>query len=154
MTGDELAYHERYIQGWNEHDPGTVVDQFARGGTYDDPNLEEPLAGEEIGEYVTEIASGFPDFHIEERRLAETDGGIVHEWTMHGTHSGTLDGLPPTGNTIALDGVDVVRIDSDGIISVRGYFDQKTFAQQLGLTFPTIIGQVPALAVGAVTERL
>jgi hypothetical protein len=34
------------------------------------------------------------------------------------------------------------------------YFDQESFAEQLGLTFPAIIGQLPTLAVEAVKEAL
>lgn len=156
MTGQTpLSYHETYFEGWNDHDPDTVVAQFAPNGTYFDPNLEEPLTGPEIGEYVAEVAAGFPDFRIEDRRVVTADEGtVVHEWTMHGTHSGTIDGLPPTGNTLALDGVDVVTVSEDGITSVRGYFDQKTFAEQLGLTFPAVVGQVPTLAAGAVKTLL
>ena len=73
---------------------------------------------------------------------------------MHGTHSGFLDGLPPTGNRIALDGVSVVTISDDGITSIEGYFDQESFAEQLDLTFPAIIGQLPTLAVEAVKGAL
>jgi predicted ester cyclase len=82
------------------------------------------------------------------------EGVLVEEWTMHGTHSGFLDSLPPTGNRIALDGVSVVTISDDGITSIEGYFDQESFAEQLGLTFPAIIGQLPTLAVEAVKEAL
>jgi predicted ester cyclase len=79
---------------------------------------------------------------------------LVAEWTMRGTHSGPFDGLPPTGNEIELDGVDVVTVSDDGITSITGYFDQRAFVEQLGLTFPTVVGQLPTLAVGAVRHRL
>lgn len=154
MTDHESDYHHDYVAAWNDHDPGRVVAQFARGGTYVDPTLEDPLVEDEIGEYVSDVATAFPDLHVEDRRTTATGAGVVHEWTMVGTHAGPLEGLPPTGNSIALDGVDIVTITEDGIASVRGYFDRQTFAEQLGLTFPEVIGQVPTLAVGMVAERL
>ena len=70
--------------------------------------------------------------------------------TMRGTHSGTLDGLPPTGDAFELDGVDVMTVSVEGITAVRGYFDQETFAEQWGLRFPKIVGHLPRLAVGAI----
>jgi steroid delta-isomerase-like uncharacterized protein len=155
---NKIQLFESYTEGWNDHDPATVADQFAENGTYVDPNVGEKLQGEEIAEYVAGTIEGFPDVHFEEHRIMQTDiegeFGLVVEWTMHGAHTGPLEGLPPTGNTIVLDGVDVVTISENGIVSIRGYFDQKEFAQQLGLTFPAIIGQLPTLAVGAAKQTL
>ncbi len=51
---------------------------------------------------------------------------------------GTNDGAPlpgtaaPTGGTLDLPGVDVITTAGDRIIDVVGYFDQKTFLEQLG----------------------
>ena len=64
------------------------------------------------------------------------------------------EGLPPTGNTIALDGTSVVEIGPDGIREIRGYYDQKELAEQLGLTFPAVVGQLPTMVVGAAREVL
>ncbi|MFT4889275.1 MAG: steroid delta-isomerase-like uncharacterized protein [Halobacteriales archaeon] len=107
--------------------------------------------GREIEEYVAEIVTGVPDVHFDERRVVDRDPGVVvTEWTTRGTHSGPLAGLPPTGTAFELDGVDVMTVSEEGITSVRGYFDQETFAEQLGLTFPAIVGQFPRLAIGAI----
>ncbi len=150
------AYHDRYIEGWNKHDPEMVMAQFAEGGTYIDPLFDEPISGDEIGEFVRLTADRFPDFRFEQRRVLDVDSDDVRieEWTMHGTHEGMREGLPPTGNTIALDGTSVVELSSEGITTIHGYFDQKQLTDQLGLTFPEIIGELPSLAVGAVREKL
>lgn len=84
----------------------------------------------------------------------EMDGVFVLEWTLHGTHDGTFNGLPPTGNTVALDGVDIFTISEEGIESITIYFDQSSMANQLGLKFPAIVGQLPKLAIGAVRNTL
>lgn len=90
--------------------------------TYVDPNAGETLRGDEIGESVEETIQGFPDVHFEEDRVMQTEiegeFGLVVEWTMHGTHDGPLEGLPPTGNAITLDGVDIVTVSEDGITSI------------------------------------
>ena len=158
MSDDRRQYFERYTAAWNEHDPEAVAEQFAPGGTYVDPAVGDPIRGPEVGEFVAETVRGFPNVRFEERRVVTVDEGdelvLVAEWTMHGTHAGPFDGLPPTGNEVALDGVDVVTISDDGITSITGYFDQRAFTAQLGLTFPAGLGQVPTLALGAVRQAL
>ncbi|MFA1612308.1 ester cyclase [Halobellus rubicundus] len=156
MPDDKTAFHDRYIEGWNDHDPETVMAQFADGGTYVDPLFDGPISGEEIGEFVRLTADRFPDFRFEQRRLldVESDDVRIEEWTMHGTHEGMREGLPPTGNTIALEGVSVVELSAEGIESIRGYYDQQELTAQLGLTFPEVIGEIPSLISGAVRETL
>lgn len=150
--GDLEERYHRYVDGWEENDPDAAVGEFAPGGTYEDPSVEEPLEGEAIGEFIAEVNEGFPDLRFELHRLLVTDeeGVLVAEWTMHGTHEGTLDGLPPTGETIALEGVDVVTFSDEGITSIRGYFNESQFTEQLGLDFPAVIGKIPTLAAGAI----
>ena len=158
QENSKQGYFESYVEGWNEHDPTKVMSQFDDGGTYFDPNVGEKLRGEEIGRYVEDTVEGFPDLHFEEHRMLVDERAdelrLAVEWTMHGTHHGTLDGLPPTGNTVELDGVDIVTISSDGITSITGYFDQTTFAEQLGLTFPAIIAQLPKIAIGTLQRAV
>lgn len=152
----QTAYHDAYLEAWNDHDPERVVAQFAEDGTYVDPLFDEPIAGEEIAEFVRLSAGRFPDFRFEQRRVLDVpdENARVEEWTMHGTHTGMREGLPPTGNSIALDGASVVELGPDGIRSIRGYYDQQELADQLGLTFPTVLGQLPTMVVGAVKEVL
>lgn len=151
---EQTAFHDRYIEGWNTHDPEMVVAQFADGGTYVDPFFDDPISGEEIGDFVRLTADRFPDFEFEQRRVldVESERVRIEEWTMHGTHEGMREGLPPTGNTIALEGTSVVELSSDGIASIQGYYDQQQLAEQLGLTFPQVLRELPGLAVGAVRE--
>jgi heme-degrading monooxygenase HmoA len=52
---------------------------------------------------------------------------------MRGTNAGPFAGSPPTGRTVALPGADFITVEGDKIRSVQGYFDQKTFLEQLGL---------------------
>lgn len=151
-----VGYFDRYVDGWNDHDPEVVMDAFAPGGSVTAPPFDEPQTGAEIREWVEETVAGFPDVHFEDEELLSTDqeGVFVLEWTLRGTHTETFNGLPPTGNTVALDGVDIFSISEDGIESLMVYFDQSSMAEQLGLTFPTIIGQLPKLLIGAVRNAL
>jgi len=149
-------YYDRYVEGWNDHDPDTVLSAFADGGTVSDPATDGALSGDEIREWVEETTTGFPDvrFEVERRSADAEDGLLLVEWTMYGTHEGPFGPLPPTGNAVELSGVDVIRFSEDGISSIDGYFDMAEFKSQLGLTFPAVVGQLPKLAAGAVRQAL
>lgn len=156
MSSDLVdRYYERYRQGWNDHDPEAVMAAFADGGTITDPATDGTLSGTEIGEWVEETTAGFPDVRFEvDRRIADESGRLFVEWTMYGTHEGQFGPLPPTGRAVELSGVDVIEFSEEGIVSIDGYFDMAEFKEELGLTFPEVIGQLPTLAVGAVRNAV
>jgi heme-degrading monooxygenase HmoA len=52
---------------------------------------------------------------------------------MRGTNRGSLRGLPPTGATVTLPGVDLIRARDGGVERVQGYFDRTTLMEQLGV---------------------
>ena len=54
-----------------------------------------------------------------------------------------MNGLPPTGRSVDLPGVDLIRVGERGIEMVEGYFDSAVVPRQLGLQVlvqPTGIG--------------
>jgi hypothetical protein len=58
---------------------------------------------------------------------------VAAQWLMKGTNTDPIMGFPPTGRSVTLPGADFITIKGDKIHSVQGYFDQKTFVEQLGL---------------------
>ena len=147
---DAISHHDRYTEAWNDHDPDGVMAVFADGGTVSDPATDGTLAGEEIGEWVEETCEAFPDVRFGiDRRVSGEEGLLFVEWTMYATHDGPFGSLPPTGRSVELSGVDVVTTSEAGITAIDGYFDTSEFKEELGLTFPTVVSQLPKLAVGA-----
>lgn len=133
MTTDPRDRAEAYFDAWNRHDSDDIVAQFSEGGTYSDPATEEELTGRAIGAYAQQLFEAFPDLEFNVERFDVVDDSTVSfQWTMRGTNTGSFQGAPPTGRTIALPGADFLTINQGGIRSVRGYFDQRTFVEQLG----------------------
>ena len=155
-TLDPVAHHERYAAAWNGHDVAAVMECFAPNVRYDDPATDGVLGYADLEPFVRETFRGFPDVHFETRARYETDreGTLVVEWTMHATHTGTFEGLPPTDEHVELDGMERFVVGSEGVTEVRGYFDNREFLAELGLTFPEVVGKVPKLAVGAVRNAI
>ena len=124
----------RYIDAWNSRSPAAIAEKFEEAGTYTDPATNGPLIGSAIARYAEGLLAAFPDLSFEITSNVETAAGVVLEWIMTGTNTGSLRGvLPPTEKRIALSGIDVIRVSGARIASVRGYFDRQTMLEQLGL---------------------
>ncbi len=122
-----------YFDAWNRHDPAAIVAAFAEGGTYSDPNVPDGLSGSAIAGYAGELFVAFPDLSFDACGTAPaSDGSVGVRWTMRGTNTGSFRGNPPTGSTVALPGADFVVVEGGKIRSVEGFFDRRTFAEQLG----------------------
>jgi steroid delta-isomerase-like uncharacterized protein len=123
----------QYLDAWNARDARAIVKTFAAGGTYRDP-AAGTLPGHAVGTYAESLWSAFPDLSFEIASLAEAGAGrVVAEWIMRGTNTGAFQGLPATGRTICVAGVDVIAVGGDGIQTVTGYFDTRAIPEQLGL---------------------
>lgn len=141
---------ERAIEAFNDHDVEQLLDEMAEDATFTDP-LEEDIAGNELHEYTAEIFEAFPDIRLEVNRVITGEGGVTAiEGNYLGTHEGPIQGIPPTGNSVAVPTMTVIDVSDDGITSWRDYWDQQTFSEQLGLTFPEIVPLAPKIAVAKV----
>lgn len=73
-----------------------------------------------------------PHFTVEDV-IAESDRVVVR-WTNQGTHVGEFAGIPPTGGTFTIAGIDVYRVDDDGLLAEHWHVvDQLAMLGQLGL---------------------
>jgi len=129
-----LPGHSKTVYGrMDAHDADAIVRTFAADGTYCDPTTAE-VSGDAIRANAQRLWSAFPDLAFDIASVAEAGvGRVVVEWIMKGTNTGAFHGLPATGRSIALPGVDVIEIDADGIKAVRGYFDTRAIPEQFGL---------------------
>ena len=150
MQPTEVA--RRYIDAWNIRSPAAINGMFVEGGTYTDPVTKGPLTGAAIGGFAEGLFVPFPDLTFEITSNEETASGVVLEWTMRGTNTGSLSGLPPTGARIAQPGIDVIRVSGDKVLSVRGYFDRQTMLDQLGLQVVVQPHQVGPVTFGTSTR--
>jgi steroid delta-isomerase-like uncharacterized protein len=130
----QLEAARRYVSAWNARDSARLTDAFLPGGTYEDPNTGGPIGTGPLGQYAAGLWTAFPDLRFEEVDYQATGSDdIVFRWTMRGTNRGSLRGLPPTGATVALPGVDYIRAREGGVERVQGYFDRQSLMEQLGV---------------------
>jgi steroid delta-isomerase-like uncharacterized protein len=137
MTSAEqrLDSMNAYVDAWQQRSAAAVCACFAPGGTYVNPAVPDGIEGNAIKEMVAASLAGFSDlrFEVVMALAAEPDCGVM-QWIMHGTNDGPVaPGLEATGKKVALPGCNVFRFGPDGIVRCDVYFDQATFAAQLGL---------------------
>jgi steroid delta-isomerase-like uncharacterized protein len=140
---------QAYLTAWNAHDGAAVQALFDPAGTYVDPTLPGPIGGADIAGYVAGLTAAFPDLHFQVEAIAADGDRVTAQWRMQGTNTGLLPGAPePSGGTCDLPGVDVITVGEAGIIGVVGYFDQKTFVEQLGLRAVVVPADEPPIVYG------
>jgi steroid delta-isomerase-like uncharacterized protein len=83
--------------------------------------------------YLFGFLNAFPDCHFTiDDMIAEGDR-VVTKKTFTGTHTGEFAGIPPTGNAITLQFVDIMRVRDGKIVEHWNCIDQLSFMQQLGV---------------------
>jgi hypothetical protein len=88
----------------------------------------------ELAGYVDALVVAFPDLAFAEDAILGGGDLVVLNWRMTGTNSGPLPGFEAgTGRSCDLPGVDIIRVGPEGIESITGYFDQKTFFESIGM---------------------
>jgi len=79
----------------------------------------------------------FPDSRAEVKTLTEAGNRVAVEAVYTGTHTGPLvtpqGEVPPTGRTLSLPYCAIMEIVAGRIATHHVYYDQMTFAAQLGL---------------------
>lgn len=89
--------------------------------------------------------AAFPDARVEVQAVHIVDDIVVEEGTFMGTQDGVLHGpmgdIPPTGRSVEVEYIQVLRFRDSKHVSFNLMFDQLTMLEQLGL--------VPTPAVAA-----
>ena len=117
------------LDAFNAHDLDGLADVLA-----DDVICRAPGGVEEKGkaacvEFHRRWLADFPDGHVEVRARHLSDHVVVEEGTFSGTH----DGVAPTGRSVSLDYVRMVKVRDGKQVSLDLTFDRLVMLEQLGL---------------------
>jgi ketosteroid isomerase-like protein len=92
-----------------------------------------PLDREGDKQMVQAFYAGFPDLRPSiEEQLAEGDR-VATRVTWRGTHTGTFQGIPPTGRAVTMAVLRLDRIEGGRIAESWAQFDALGVMQQLGV---------------------
>lgn len=113
-----------------------IVDEiFAANHVIHDPHAPPsgwPNGPEGLKMVVTGFGGSFTNWNITiDDQIAEGDK-VVTRWTASATHTGPLQGMLPTGNTVRVTGVNVARFAGSKIAESWFNFDMLSLLQQIG----------------------
>lgn len=82
---------------------------------------------------ATMMRAGFPDWHSDQHLVVGEGDVVVEQFTASGTHRGEVMGVPPTGSSVSLKGINIFRLEHGRIVERWGRLDELGLLAQLGV---------------------
>lgn len=109
-----------------------IAEDYAQHSVFGIPDGREGFK-----QFFMTFAAAAPDAHfVIDDVIAEGDK-VVTRLTVTGTQTGALQGIPPTGKTFSMKGIDIFRLVDGRIVEHWDAVDQVGMLQQLGV-IPTL----------------
>ena len=86
-----------------------------------------------VKEFYSNYLTGFSDIKFSITNIFGQDDNIVKHWNFKGIHSGNFFGIPPTGKSVDIDGVTLVKMKNGKIAQEQDFMDNMAFMMQLGI---------------------
>jgi steroid delta-isomerase-like uncharacterized protein len=131
-----------YMEARNTPNLGLLDNIYAEDVVVHDAGVPEDIVGlEALKAYYEGSHTGFPDLRMEIGETFFAEDKIVFPWTVHGTHTGDLRGMPPTNQAVSFSGVAIDRIEDGLIVEEWVYYNLLDLMQQLGMEVVPAAGQ-------------
>lgn len=121
----------QHVEAENRHDVVASVATFHKPRYQVFPMGRIHDGAKEVGELLSGMFNGFPDFTVEIVKTHHSDDAVILEVNMKGTHSGDWGGLKPTGKKMNLPVACIFEFDGDKLLCEKVYFDMATLMNQL-----------------------
>jgi predicted ester cyclase len=126
--------HRYHVEVWDEGRLDQAWKYLGEGFTSHATVTTMPPGQYPGPDFLAQFWSGFPDLRSHEDALIGDGDLVTIRWTITGTHTGTFFGVAPTGKTIQVSGMDILRV-ADGKLVEHwgGVADQMDdFLAQIG----------------------
>lgn len=133
MTMTNAAIVRRvYDEILNQENKSLIDELYAAEVVIHDPFMGAQTGREAFRQLLSVFDTGFPHHRVEVQQvIADGDWvSVVHTHTA--THAGVFNGLPPTGKTVRVAGVEVFRLAGGRIIEFWRHDDDLGLLMQLG----------------------
>jgi hydroxyacylglutathione hydrolase len=148
ITGNRAdSVVRRYFEAIGAHDVDLAVSMWADGGRENVRGQVDVVAPEGVRTFIGGLLEAIPDLRVEILSSTAEDDRCALQWRFTGTFAGPghLSGVAPTGDSIAVEGIDLLCV-RDGLIQSNDAFSDT-------MTVPRQIGMMPALG-SAAEQRL
>jgi steroid delta-isomerase-like uncharacterized protein len=129
---DSKSLNRRWIQAFNERDWPAETACRTPGYRAYMSGVSEPLNADGWSAFLNGFLAAFPDAQISVNADVAQQDLVASRWTLTGTHHGEFQGVPPTGRTVRITGIDFSRIVDGKIAEHWAQFDLISVMQQIG----------------------
>ena len=135
MPVQTIADHERiWTEGLNRGDLSVASHAFAPDCVIHMTGIPEPVRGIDAWtQVIAGLLAAFPDLRLTIEDQVGSGDHIAFRWHATGTHTGPLGAVPPTGRSVALDGLIVDHLRDGRVVERWEQWDQPRMLAQLGL---------------------
>ena len=128
---------ERGTDTFNAHDLDGFAAVLAENVTFEAPGGMRGEGKQACVAFFGSWFGAFPDARVDVHDLHIADDVAVEEGTFTGTHNGVLHApsgdIPPTGCSVSVDYIQVLRFRDGKHVSFHLMFDRLLMLEQLGL---------------------
>lgn len=133
MSDENKAVVRRYIEEFVGSGNFEVADEIFADHFHDHTALPgEPANVEGLTQFFKTLGHGFSDHEIIMEDILAEDDRVAVRFTFRGTHDGAFMGIPPTGNHVTIEGIDIMRVHDGKIAELWGQENVFSLLQQTG----------------------
>jgi steroid delta-isomerase-like uncharacterized protein len=127
-------FRRYFDEGTNQGNMDVVGELFAEDYKHHDPANPDVIVGNEgVRRHIATLRGAFPDINFQIEDMVAEGDKVVIRWTANVTHTGDYFGIPPTGKSATITGMNTWQV-VDGK-AVEGWVnrDDVGLMRQLGL---------------------
>ena len=118
------------IAAWNANDLPRYLDLYDERIALHGYS-PEPMGKTDVRGFYEGIFAALSDIVLEIHEVVEDGTQLGCRFTMHGTHTGELAGIAPTGRRIAQPGVTILVFDGDRVVARHSVADFGSVVAQI-----------------------
>ena len=130
---DRMQVARRFVeQVWGDGDREVANQIVAPDVVHHRRRRGERLGRDGLFQGLEMYDQGFPNRRFTQDDVLAEGEYVADRWTMTAVHEGELFGIPPTGRTVTLTGMNRYLIEADRIVEVWHDEDIQGMVDQLG----------------------
>ncbi|MDX6669375.1 MAG: hypothetical protein QOK04_2755 [Solirubrobacteraceae bacterium] len=132
MSSEHEAVVRRFYEELcNGRNNAIASEIFTADHVSHDPHVPSADGPDGVAESVKPYQEGV-EGHWQIEDIFSSGDRVAVRWTGTGTHSGEVNGIPPTGNAVEVAALSVHRIEDGKIAETWTVWDTLSFMQQIG----------------------
>ncbi|MFX1466107.1 MAG: ester cyclase [Promethearchaeota archaeon] len=136
ITEEEVqAFNDRILDMWNNADLTIADEVYAPEIVRHDCNVPEAIVGiENVKDFLDNLLKAFPDLNLTIDEVIVEGNRMAQKWTMTGTNTGPINGMPPTGKSVHFSGISIGHFVDKKLVEIWDFYNALDMVQQLGFT--------------------